>query len=79
MGAVQVIELSDAQKRLTELVEQLQPGADILLAKQQRPVARLTAVVPTTPAKRHFGSAKGKIVFHEGWEEPLEDFAPYGS
>ena len=74
---MQVIELSDAQKRLTELVEQLQPGVVILLAKEQRPVARLTAVESTAPPERQFGSAKGKIVFHKGWDEPLEDFAPY--
>ena len=41
---MQVIELSDAQKRLTELVQQLRPGVDVLLAKEQKPVARLTAV-----------------------------------
>ncbi len=76
---MQVIELSDAQKRLAELVEQLRPGVDVLLAKEQKPVARLTAVEPRAPPRRQFGSAKGKIVFHEGWEEPIEDFAPYQS
>lgn len=74
-----MIELSEAQKRLTELVHQLQSGVDILLAKEQRPVARLTTVEPSAPPKRQFGSAKGKIVFHEGWEEPFDDFAPYRS
>lgn len=74
-----MIELSEAQKRLTELVDQLQSGGDVLLAKDKRPVARLTTVEPSAPPKRPFGSAKGKIVFHEGWEEPVEDFAPYRS
>jgi antitoxin (DNA-binding transcriptional repressor) of toxin-antitoxin stability system len=76
---MRVIDLSEAQKRLAELVGQLQPGEDVLLAKEQKPVARLTAVEPEAPRKRHFGSAKGKIVFHPGWDEPLEDFAPYRS
>jgi antitoxin (DNA-binding transcriptional repressor) of toxin-antitoxin stability system len=76
---MQVVEVTEAQKRLAELLDQLRPGEDILLSKQHQPVARLTLVEPTVPRQRHFGSAKGKILFHAGWEEPLEDFAPYRS
>jgi hypothetical protein len=24
-----------------------------------------------------FGILEGRITYHEGWDEPLEDFAPY--
>ncbi|MHB8521643.1 MAG: type II toxin-antitoxin system Phd/YefM family antitoxin [Limisphaerales bacterium] len=38
---MQTVELEEAQSRLTELVESLTPGAEIVIEKNHRPVARL--------------------------------------
>lgn len=74
---MQVVELVEAQQRLIELVEGMVPGEEIVLAKDHAPVARLSREREATPPKRRFGSAKGRIVFHEGWDAPLEDFDSY--
>ena len=74
---MKTVELFEAQSRLAELIEQLLPGEEVIIALDQRPVARLTAANSPGKAKRQFGSAKGKVIFHAGWDDPCEDFSPY--
>lgn len=40
---MQTVNISEAQIRLTELVDQLAPGDEILITRNDLPVARLTA------------------------------------
>lgn len=74
---MKVVELFEAQSRLAELIEKLVPGEEVIIAQDKKPVARLTAAEPAGKAKRQFGSARGKIIFHPGWDDPSEDFGPY--
>lgn len=74
---MQTVELSEAQSRLAELIDKLIPGEEIIIARDQKPVARLSSAQAPSQSKRQFGSAKGKILFHAGWDDRCEDFAPY--
>lgn len=74
---MKVVELLEAQARLAELIEKLVPGEEVIIAQDKRPVARLMVAEPARKAKRQFGSARGKIIFHPGWDAPCEDFTPY--
>ena len=74
---MQTVELAEAQRRLAELIDKLVPGDEIIIERGQKPVARLTSTQAPAKLKRQFGSAKGKIMFHDGWDDPCEDFAPY--
>ncbi|QXD17249.1 type II toxin-antitoxin system prevent-host-death family antitoxin [Rhodocaloribacter litoris] len=69
------IEIDQAKSRLEELIEQAARGEEIVITRNDRPVARLLAVVPGR--RREFGSAKGKIWMSEDFDEPLEDFRDY--
>ena len=75
--SMQTVELTEAQSRLAELIDKLVPGDEIIIARDQKPVARLTSAQTPAKPKRQLGSAKGKIIFHDGWDDPCEDFAPY--
>lgn len=66
------INLENEERPLGELVEQTLGGTEIVITKNDRPVARLVAIPPRTP--RRFGSARGLIEIGADFDEPLQDF-----
>jgi len=73
---MQTIQLEDAQARLPELVEDVASGKEVLNARGCGAVAKLVAAGQITGQPR-FGSARGKITFHPGWDEPAPGFEEY--
>lgn len=75
---MQEVNLVEASKHLSELIEAAIRGEEIILTKDDRPVAKL---VPLPPAKKRrpakAGSAKGLVTIAEDFDEPLEDFKEY--
>ena len=64
-----------AKAHLSELVEKAALGEDVVVAKGNKPVAR---IVPLRPAKRKPGAGKGQILFlTPDFDAPIEDFAEY--
>ena len=75
---MQQINLIEASKHLPDLIEAAINGEEIVITKDNQPVAKLVAVPP--PKKRRpakAGSAKGLIEISEDFDEPLEDFKEY--
>jgi prevent-host-death family protein len=64
-----VLNLYEAKTRLSALVEEAAAGAEIIIAKNGRPRARLVAVGPAH--RRRPGSAKGKIRLSADFDAPL--------
>lgn len=73
------VTLEEAQARLPELIAETQGGGEIVITRDDKPVAKLTAAVVEAAQSglSLLGLLKGKIVFHEGWEETPEEFRPY--
>ncbi len=70
------IDLSQAQARLAELVQEAARGEEVILTEGGEPVAR---IIPINRAQRprEFGSARGLIHMAEDFDAPLEDFREY--
>lgn len=66
------IHLENEERPLGELVEQTLGGAEIVITKNDQPVAKLVAIPPRAP--RRFGSARGLIEIGDDFDEPLQDF-----
>ncbi len=66
------IDIEHEKRPLGELVEQTLGGAEIVITRNDRPVARLTAIPARMP--RRFGSARGLIEMADDFDEPLQDF-----
>jgi prevent-host-death family protein len=62
--------IGEAKSRLSELLERALLGEEVILAKDNRPLARIT---PLIPASRKPGNVKG-IVMTPDFDAPLEDF-----
>jgi len=66
------INIHEAKTQLSRLVEDAAGGEDIVIARAGKPVARLTALEPSS-APRRFGMLKGKIEVADDFDAPLPD------
>jgi antitoxin (DNA-binding transcriptional repressor) of toxin-antitoxin stability system len=68
--------IPEAQANLPEIVENLQPGEEVILTRNEQPVAKLTAISAARP-QTVFGSSRGKLIIVTEDEEHLKDFSDY--
>ncbi|MHB1421985.1 MAG: type II toxin-antitoxin system Phd/YefM family antitoxin [Gemmataceae bacterium] len=74
----QIITVQDAQGHLAEIIEKLPPGEEIVITRDDKPVATLRSAVPLPSRKpRQLGTLKGSVLYMaddfdaipEGFEE----------
>jgi len=65
-----VVNVAEAKTHLSRLLERVEQGEEILLARNGKPVAKLSRpdVLP-----RESGRLKGKIVIRDDFDDPLPD------
>jgi prevent-host-death family protein len=71
------VELTDAEADLGKLVQQVGAGAEVLITRNGRPVARLVSVAEAGARDRVPGSAKGLFTVPDDFDAPLDDFRDY--
>lgn len=69
--------LEEAQANLAQIIAKLAPGDEILILKDEQPVARLTAE-PAVQIERKLGTMRGSILYMSpDFDAPLEEFKEY--
>jgi prevent-host-death family protein len=71
-----VFSIQEAARRLSELVEQVLAGQEVIITNQDVPVVRLAPLAPARPT-RIIGSGKGLVRTADDFDAPIEDFEPY--
>ena len=71
------VTFEEAQAHLAELISKLAPGQEIVITKNEQPVATLMGQRMDIHQTRQPGSAKGKLIILADDEEHLEDFKEY--
>jgi prevent-host-death family protein len=67
-----IVNIHEAKTHLSRLVDEVAAGAEIIIAKAGKPMARLTPI--STPArKKHLGLLKGKIIVPDDFNAALDD------
>jgi prevent-host-death family protein len=68
--ATTIINIHEAKTHLSRIVEDVAAGAEVIIAKAGRPVARL---VPLGPAvkKKHLGLLRGAFTVPDDFDAPL--------
>jgi antitoxin (DNA-binding transcriptional repressor) of toxin-antitoxin stability system len=74
---MQTATIQDVQARLPEILDALAPGEEVVITRNEKPVARLVAQEPAKRQPRKAGSAKGLLVILQEDDEHLKDFAEY--
>jgi prevent-host-death family protein len=65
------VNVHEAKTHLSRLLERVQQGEEIVIARAGKPVARLVPVEPTPARTRPLGLYKGQIWMSDDFDEPL--------
>ena len=68
-----VFNIHEAKTHLSRLVERVEHGERITIARAGVPVAMLVAIEPETRPKRLLGLDAGRIVIHDNFDDPLPE------
>jgi antitoxin (DNA-binding transcriptional repressor) of toxin-antitoxin stability system len=72
------VTLEEAQAQLPKLIEQLRLGEEIIITRDQKPVARLIAEGPRERKPRRPGTLRGTVLYMApDFDAPLEEFKEY--
>jgi prevent-host-death family protein len=66
------VNLFEAETQLSKLVELVERGEDVVIARGGKPVARLTPLCPEKKPIR-YGAMKGQIWIAEDFDDPLPE------
>jgi prevent-host-death family protein len=69
-----LVNIHEAKTHLSRLLERVQAGEEIIIAKAGRPIAKL---IPAEPPNRISGFGKGQVVIHDDFDDPLPEFEEY--
>lgn len=61
---------------LSELIQRAMMGEEIIIAKDNKPIAKITPYSAVTH-KRQVGLAKGMLKLSDDFDAPLDDFEDY--
>ena len=67
------ITIHAAKTRFSELIRRAEAGEEIIIARGDKPVAKLVPIPPAVAPKRQFGSLKGLVELDEAFWDPLTD------
>jgi prevent-host-death family protein len=67
-----LVTIHKAKTQLSKLIERVERGEEVVIARGKTPVARLVPYAPEQP-QRGFGSMKGKVWLDESFWEPLPE------
>lgn len=65
------VNIHEAKTHLSRLLERVQQGEEVVIAKAGKPIAKLVKVEQQSPRK--LGTAKGTIKFLPGWDDPITE------
>jgi antitoxin (DNA-binding transcriptional repressor) of toxin-antitoxin stability system len=71
------VTLEEAQSRLPELIAQLQAGEELIITRNDQPVARLVGEQSARRKRPQPGNCKGMLTIIADDDEHLKDFADY--
>jgi prevent-host-death family protein len=66
-----VINIHDAKTHLSRIVDEVAGGAEMIIAKAGKPMARLTPIAPRA-RKKKLGLLKGKVKVPDDFNTPLD-------
>ncbi len=71
------VTIEEAQAKLAEIIDHLIPGEELIITRNNQPVAKLVGQPRSMRKPRQPGSAKGKWVIVSDDEDHLDDFKEY--
>jgi prevent-host-death family protein len=76
LPVVKQVNVAEAKAQLSDLIETALRGEEVVIARRNVPLVRLTAI-PSAKLRPRFGCLAGKIEVRADFDEPLDDFETY--
>lgn len=74
---MEIVTIENAQAHLSELIDRLQAGEEVVITRNAEPIAKLVVMTTHMPPRQP-GLLKDKILYMaEDFDAPLEDFKEY--
>ena len=70
---VKSVNINEAKTQLAQLLQRVEAGEEIIIARDGKPVARLTRLEPTEPKRLKEGWAKDIMTVSDDFDAPLPD------
>lgn len=70
------VNIAHAKSGLSGLIDRVLEGEEIVIARRNRPLVRLTPIL-ADGARRRLGWARGQVVIADDFDETPEDFGDY--
>jgi antitoxin (DNA-binding transcriptional repressor) of toxin-antitoxin stability system len=70
-----LITIEEAQAKLPEIIDKLEPGEELIITRNDWPIAKLVGYWRPARKPRQLGSAKGMLTIVSDDDEHLKDFA----
>jgi antitoxin (DNA-binding transcriptional repressor) of toxin-antitoxin stability system len=71
------VTIEEAQAKLPEIIDKLASGEELIITRDDQPIAKLVGQQRPARKPRQPGSAKGKLIILAEDDEHLEDFKEY--
>lgn len=71
---METVNVYDAKTHLSRLLERVEHGERIVIARAGKPVAILVPYAPPPPPPRPIGLWKGQVWMSEDFDDPLPEF-----
>ncbi|MDP9095940.1 MAG: type II toxin-antitoxin system Phd/YefM family antitoxin [Pseudomonadota bacterium] len=70
---MQTVNIHAAKTQLSRLIEAVEAGEEIIIARAGKPVARLVPIVAAVPLKRRLGTLDGQIDIPDDFDSMFAD------
>ena len=78
LAVMKPVNVAEAKAHLSELIEAALRGEEVVIARRNVPVVKLT-VVAAAKRRPQFGRCKGLIQMADDFDAPLDDFREYST
>jgi prevent-host-death family protein len=68
---MEIVNMLEAKNNLSKLVQRVENGEDIIIARAGKPVIRLAPLEETKRPKIRYGTLKGQIWIADDFDDPL--------
>jgi antitoxin (DNA-binding transcriptional repressor) of toxin-antitoxin stability system len=67
------VTITEAKERLTELIEAVERGENVVITREGKPVAQIGLPPPGERRQVRFGTMRGRIHLKPGWDDPITE------
>lgn len=68
-----IVTIHKAKTELSKLLKRVEAGEEIIIARGDKPIAKLTPAAPPARKSRGYGAWKGKFTVPDSFFDPLPD------